>query len=238
MKPLLRLLTVPAVFVGLAAVAHAGPVGDFEGNLRAAYADYRSALFFTNTSDPDKASSAIDGFQEKWSALANDNAGAPPQYADDPDYAATLAAVAGIADTAAGEVAAGKLGEAHETLEAIRDQIGHLHERNGIVTFSDRMNAYHAEMERVLGSDYGTFDAEALGRLREDAAILAYLADDIVAHPPAGAPADPAFVAALKPFEASVMALRQAARSGDAAAARKAVGGLKGPYSKLFLKFG
>ena len=34
---------------------------------------------------------------------------------------------------------------------------GELHIRNGLYTFSDRMNTYHAKMEHVLGNDYQGF---------------------------------------------------------------------------------
>lgn len=230
------LAAAAAILLGTAAVA--GPVRDFENDMRAAYADYRGALFFTNSNKPEEAARAIDGFEQRWDALARDYAAAPPQYADDPHYAATLASVSDIVGVAAGELADGKLAESHETLEAIRDEIGALHERNGVVTFSDRMNAYHAEMEHVLGKDYGGFDADGLGALREDAAVLGYLASDVADHPPADAAEDPGFIAMLEVFELSVLALQDAARSGDSAAAKKAVGGLKKPYSMLFLKFG
>ncbi len=222
------------VFVGSAS---AGPFADFETAMRGAYADYRTALFTTNAGKPEAAVKAVDAFQQKWAALSAANTQAPPQYADDPAYAETLAKVASITEVAAQEVTAGKLPKAHETLEAIRGEIGGLHERNGIVGFSDRMNAYHAQMEAVLGKDYGGFAAAGLGTLREDAAVLAYLAADIKAHPPVDA-SDPAYGKLLDGMMDSVTALSDAARNSDAAAAKAALGGLKVPYSKLFLKFG
>ena len=76
---------------------------------------------------------------------------AAPQYADDGAVPAALAAVAAHTAKAAEAVAAGNLPEAHEALEGIRAEIGALHSRNGLATFSDRMNAYHAAMETVLG---------------------------------------------------------------------------------------
>jgi hypothetical protein len=237
MTPLSRLAGVAALALAFAGSAHAGSVADFEIAMRAAYGDYRAALFETNANKPDAALQAVDTFKQKWSALAAANTVAPPQYADDPAYAATLAKVASITETAAGEVAAGKLPEAHETLEAIRFEIGGLHERNGIVGFSDRMNAYHAKMEDVLAKDYGGFDAAGLGALREDAAVLAFLAADIEAHPAAEA-ADAAYGKLLDGMTDSVTALADAARTGDAAAAKSALDNLKVPYSKLFLKFG
>ena len=67
--------------------------------------------------------------------------------------------------------------------------------------------------------------------------MLAYLAADIKAHPPVEA-SDPAYGKLLDGMTDSVTKLSQAARTGDAAAAKAALGGLKVPYSKLFLKFG
>jgi hypothetical protein len=49
---------------------------------------------------------------------------------------------------------------------------------------------------------------------------------------------NPDFQALLRDLQASVAALRDAALSQDTAAMGKAVGMLKMPYSKLFLRFG
>ena len=237
MTPFSHLASAAALSLVLIGSAHAGPVSDFETAMRGAYADYRSALFQTNANQPEAAVKAIGAFQQKWAALIAANTTAPPQYADDSTYAATLAEVASIADTAASEVAAGELPKAHETLEAIRFRIGGLHERNGIIGFSDRMNAYHAKMEEVLAKDYGAFDAVSLRTLGEDAAVLAWLAADIKTHPPAEA-SDPAYASLLDGMVDSVTVLAEAARGDDPAAAKSALDGLKVPYSKLFLKFG
>ncbi len=237
MTPFSRLAGAAALTFLFVNGASAGPVADFETAMRSAYADYRGALFQTNANKPEAAVQAVAAFQQKWSALSAANVAAPPQYADDPAYAATLAKVAAIADAAAQEVAAGDLPKAHETLEAIRFAIGGLHERNGVIGFSDRMNAYHAKMEEVLGKDYSGFDAVGLATLGGDAAVLAYLAADVSAHPPAEA-SDAAYKALLDGMVDSVTKLGNAARAGDAAAAKAALGGLKAPYSKLFLKFG
>ena len=228
---------VIGVLGGLTQAAMAGPVQDFEASMRQAYGDYRAALFATNSGNAEKSTGAIAGFKAKWDALAGANMTPPPQYADDAEYAATLTKVAEIADDADSQVGEGKLAEAHETLEAIRDQIGSLHERNGIIGFSDRMNAYHAKMEEVLARDYTGFDAAGMGLLREDAAVLDYLAGQIAGHPPAEG-SDPAFGDLLAGMQASVAALTAAVREGDGEAAAKAVGGLKVSYSRLFVKFG
>jgi hypothetical protein len=216
--------------------AFAGPVNDFETKMRAAYGQYRVALFTTSAGKGDEAARALTTFRTAWTALGAGNV-APPQYADDARYAATLATVAEIAGKAATEIGSGKLTEAHETLEAIRDQIGSLHERNGIVGFSDRMNAYHARMEEVLAAA-PKLDAATLPTVGADVAVLAYLADEVVRLPPPEAATDPAFKALSGDLLASVAAAKAALASGDIAAAKTALGALKAPYAKLFLKFG
>ena len=94
MKPFSQLIGAAALTLALIGSANAGPVSDFETAMRGAYADYRGALFQTNANQPEAAAKAVDAFKQKWAALAAANTVAPPHYADDPDYAATLAKVA------------------------------------------------------------------------------------------------------------------------------------------------
>lgn len=235
-----RTFVVLGLLAGLAApvTVLAGPFRDFESDLRDAYGQYRVALFQSNQGDAQATTAAIETLSAKWTALETAwGKTPPPQYADDPDYAKTLAAVETVISQASQQLAGGDLGKVHVTLEGLRAEVAGLHDRNGIVSFSDRMNAYHARMEMVLGRDLAAAPDGGLAVLGEDAAVLSYLVADITAHP-APESADPAYAPALEALTKSVQALQDAVRAGDAAAARKAVGGLKGPYSKLFAKFG
>lgn len=213
----------------ISGVAMAGPMADFENAMHTAYGDYRGALFATNTGKADQAAAAVAKFTAEWSKLAGEPA--PPQYEDDSEYSSTMRAVLDLASKANDAIGAGKLPEAHEILEGIRDQIGGLHARAGLYGISDRMNAYHARMEEVIGNT--KMDANTL---REEAAVLGYLIDDVIAHPPAGA--DPSFATMSAEVKASVEALKAAANDGGPEAIKKAVDGLKKPYTMLFLKFG
>lgn len=232
---------IAAALAGLIAgtSAIAGPVADYETAFRATYGAYRAALFGTNAGKADEAQAAIAKLQAGFSGLmATYGDAPPPQYADDPTWGATMAKVGGLVATAKAEAGDGKLAEAHETLEGVRDLIGDLHARNGVETFSDRMNAYHAEMEHVLGMDLTVMDAASIGALRERAAVLEYLAKDVLAAPPPEGVEDPAYEALSQVFGKSVSALLDAARAGEAGAIKAAVGQLKPAYSKFFLKFG
>lgn len=219
--------------------AISGPVADFEAAYAEMYAGYRTALFATNAGNAEKSTAALGGLQKHWDALVQTYGQTPPpQYEDDPMWSETVAEVSGSIAKAGEAVAAGDLPASHETLEAVREAFSALHARNGIETFSDRMNAYHAEMERVLSVDLSALDAAASQTMLEHAAVLAYLAQDVLSAPAAGAADDPDYAPLSAAFQASVDAFVTAARAGDEAAIKAAVGGLKVPYSKFFLKFG
>ena len=232
-----RLFTLAALLLAQSALA--GPVADFETAYRAAYADYRQALFATNAGDAAASAAARSALSDRWTALRDRwEAAPPPHFEDDPGFTDTLAQVAWLINRSSGLIAEGNLHAAHETLEAIRDELSALHTRNRIETFSDRMNAYHAEMEHVLATDLSTLDAAAVAGLRERAALLDYLARDILSEPPPEGRNNPAYDALTVPFAASAAAFLAAARAGDPAAIRAAVKGLRKPYAMLFVKFG
>lgn len=217
--------------------AIAGPVQDFERELRAAYADYRAALFRTNANDKAASEAAIDRMGGKWQALtAKWSATPPPQYADDKGFKGTLAKVADILGEARKEAVSGKLAEAHETLEKIRDELGALRRRNGVVVFSDRMNAYHEQMEKILLGKYDGFDARGVAALRDDTAVLAFFLQEIVVNPPADR--DGNYETALAAVRKSVEDLRQAVVTGDVTNIKAAIKTLKQPYARLFLNYG
>lgn len=219
--------------------AFAGPVTDFETAYGDMYAGYRSALFATNSGSAEKSAAALKGLEQQWTSLvASYGETPPPQYADDPNWNEMIADVTGSIAKATEAVANGNLPESHETLEGVREAFSALHARNGIETFSDRMNAYHAEMEVILGLDLATLDAPAKQTVLEHAAVLAYLAQDVLSAPPPSAADDPDYAALSAAMQASVDQLLTAARAGDEAGIKAAVGGLKVPYSKFFLKFG
>lgn len=222
----------------LPAVGTAGPVQDAEQQLRSVYGDYRVALFQSSGGNADATVKALESLNQKWEALSQEWTFAlPPQYADDSLLGGTMTSVDTVIDKAADEAARGDLAMAHVTLEAVRSEIGDLHGRNGVIGFSDRMNAYHAEMEKVLDGEAGIESKVGLAALQDAAAVLAYLAADIAAHPAPEA-ADPAYEPLLDGLLKSVQALQSAAQSGDAAGMKAAIAGLKPAYSKLFLKFG
>ena len=219
-------------------IATAGPYSDAELQLRDAYESYRTALFQSNSGNADATGKAMQALGEKWTKLSTEwTAQKPPQYEDDAGLEATLSQVSGIIQQASEEVAGGDLPKAHLTLEAVRIELGKLHERSGIISFSDRMNAYHAKMEMVLEMGGEELGADRLAEVADAVAVLDYLAHDILAHPAPEA-ADTAYAPLVEGVVQSVETLRKATREGDLAKVKEAIGGLKAPYAKLFAKFG
>ncbi len=235
MRTLLSLAIMTVLWSG--AVQAADPVTDA---VNAAYAPYRAALFRTNSQSQPESALAMAQARQVWQALIDRYAAQPPiPYDRDPGFGASLQAVRKVYDQATEEIGQGKLAQAHETLEQARDLMAELRRRNGVIVFSDHMNAYHAEMEHLLEQQQSlTHSPQALLTLIKRVGVLEYLAGRLRSEAPASLLGQPEFMEALQALETSVTVLQRAAMKQDAAAAREALGRLKGPYSRMFLKFG
>ncbi len=204
-----------------------------------AYEPYRTALFRTNQADVAAARQAIAEARAAWDAVRRDFPQPQVPYAGDAQYARTLEAVAQAMTDAQAAADAGRLADAHERLEAVRDLLAELRQRNQVVVFSDHMNAYHEAMETVL-----TDGPKLLGRpdsvvqLAEWVGVLDHLAQRLQSHAPPSYRQQPAFGELLQGVLESVQRLRAAVRSADAEAIKQALGALKGPYSRLFVRYG
>lgn len=208
--------------------------------LLSAYGPYRAALFRTNGTDAAAAVQALQQAQSAMQSVQQRFAAAPPApYDRDSAFASSLQAVQTLYRKAADEVQAGRLPAAHETLESVRDELSALRRRNQVIVYSDHMNAYHETMEHVLVQGPQWLDRPAgLWDLALQVGALELLAQRLRTQAPATHSADAEFEPLLKGVEASVAALKTAVLRQDVAAARLALGQVKTPYSKLFLKFG
>jgi hypothetical protein len=227
-----------ALGAGLAGAAWAAdPVTDA---MQAAYAPYRAALFRTNGSSQAESQQALAQAQQAWARLATQFGPRPPApYDRDTTFAAALSAVDRVYAKAQAEVGANQLSRAHETLEEAREIMADLRRRNQVVTYSDHMNAYHAEMEQVLGQSAKMLSLpDGMARLTARAGALNYLAGRLSSDAPASQMEDAEFKVLLQAVETSVRELQSALFAQDPVAARAALGKLKPAYSKLFLKFG
>lgn len=208
--------------------------------LQKAYVPYRTALFRTNSKAQAESEQAIAQARLELRQVQERFASKPPApYDRDPAFDKTLQEVAAVLAQSETQIRDRQLSHAHETLEAVRDLLSGLRQRNGVVVFSDHMNAYHEQMETLLGSGAKLLDApQGWQKLAAHTGTLQYLAARLRSQAPAALADDAEFKTGVQAVEASVNALTQAVFGQDAAAAREALGKLKGPYSRLFQKFG
>jgi hypothetical protein len=205
-----------------------------------AYAPYRAALFRTNSKAQAESEQTLAEARKRWQAFA-DRYGARPSapYDRDPAFASTLADVAKVYQTASTQIGAGKLTEAHETLEEARELMAQLRRRNGVIIYSDHMNAYHAQMEHVLIDGGKLLDQPGgILQLMAQVGVLEFLGEKLKAEAPKDVAASAEFPAMVRGVHGSVAALKKAVLAQDQAQIKDAIGKLKSPYSKLFLNYG
>lgn len=237
-NPTLRTLALGLGLLCTAPLAwSADPLSDA---MTQAYAPYRAALFRTNSQAQAESVEAIAKARDAWRGVVAGHANAAPApYDRDPAVKETLLAVQAVYDKAAAQIAERQLAETHQTLEAARDLMSDLRRRNGVVVFSDHMNAYHAQMEVLLKQGPKLLaDTQGLMTLAGDAGALSYLAQRLSSEAPPALRAQPEFGTLLQGVLDSVGRLQSALRVQDAAGAKAALEQLKKPYSLFFLKFG
>lgn len=212
----------------------------FTDAMQEAYAPYRVALFQTNSKLQPESQRAVQQAQQAWSGvMAKFSANPPAPYDRDTSFVKSLDQVAKVYSLAAEQVAGNQLNIAHETLEAARDIMAELRRRNQIVVFSDHMNAYHAEMERVLIDGPKILpQPNGVQQLTEMLGVLDYLATRLAKEASVKLAKDDEFAGLVKAIAQSIVDLRAALLTQDAARISAAIGKIKQPYSKLFIKFG
>ncbi|MBS1156231.1 MAG: hypothetical protein H6R07_2155 [Proteobacteria bacterium] len=232
-----KLLAIAVMAFALSSAFAADP---FTDAVQKAYAPYRTALFKTNSNSQPEAQQAMQQAQQTWAQIVAQFATrAPAPYDRDVRFAVTLAEVASVYAQAATEVSQNQLPQAHETLEKVRDLLADLRHRNQVIVYSDHMNAYHSAMEQVINEGEKLLaQPDGMQRLTAQAGVLAYLGEKLTAEAPAEYLKNEEFITLAKAQKKSVDDLQAALFALDAKAVKAAIGKLKGPYSRMFLKFG
>lgn len=241
MKKLIVLAT--CLLLGFAAWSGAeeNPFHQFNSDVEKAYAAYRKALFQTNKKDAEKSTKANEMFINGWGVIKETYAKAPPEvFSTDPEWANTLSSIAEIAQKGQGQITAGQLAEAHETLEAIRDELSDLRKRNSVIIFSDHVNSYHEVMEKLLAGNNtpDEINESSVVDIRGRLAVLIYLANEIEANAPKKYRDNESYMKLQEGLFVSLEKLTQAIATDDSNAISKAINMLKPAYAKLFLNFG
>lgn len=208
--------------------------------LQSANAPYRMALFKTNSNSQSESLQALLQAQAAWDKLAQQFAAkVPAPYDRDDAFGASVAAVTKVYAKAVAETNAGDLKGAHNTLEEARDIMSELRKRNQVVVFSDHMNAYHEVMEHLMTGGVETLaKPQGMQMATLQVGALRYTAERLRTQASATLLQNAEFTALLQAVQQSVTQLEAAVLNQDSAAIKDAIGKLKGPYSKLFAKFG
>lgn len=205
-----------------------------------AYAPYRVALFKTNNGTQQEAENALQQAMKSWMNLDDKYAVKPlPPYDRDAEFKQTLQAVTDVYRNAETQIKQNELAEAHESLEQVRELIAEIRHRNQIITYSDHMNAYHEQMEKLLElNKAGAEQKNYLDKVTLQTGVLVYLSHQLETEAMASLKTDAEFIQLLGKQQKSVSLLQDAVMAHDLQAVNTAIAGLKVPYSKLFVKFG
>lgn len=213
----------------------------FNSDVEKAYSAYRKALFQTKKNDGQKSGKANEVFLQQWKQIIQTYTSSPPEvFSSDPAWQATLTNIEKISLKSANQIKRGHLAEAHETLEAIRDELSDLRRRNSIIVFSDHINNYHEVMEGLLLGDYtpDKIDDKAVDEIRGQLAVLSYLAEAIKENGRNKYGDNQQYLQLEKNLFSSLKVLGMAIKNKHPEAISKAVKMLKAAYAKLFVNFG
>lgn len=231
------------LMLGVASLSSAAenPFIQFNSDVEKAYAAYRKALFQTNKKDVEKSDKANEIFIQQWKLIKQTYANKPPEvFSSDLKWESTLSNIEEIAQKSDAEIKEGHLAEAHETLEAIRDELSDLRKRNSVIVFSDHINSYHAVMEKLLEAGYSPdkIDAETIDQIRGQTAVLEYLATAIKENAPPRYRENQQYQMLETGLTSSLEDLNKGLESKDPKTISKAINMLKPAYAKLFVNFG
>ncbi len=238
-----RWLSVAVFLVVLAPAAGASELSAFNTAVADAYGHYRQASFYLRRgASPDIAALELESFIEKWRAVVEKFAGAPPDaFADDPQWGGTLTEIASRAGSALAALDEGNAEAAEDSLAPVRGLLGDLRRRNGVTTYSDTVNALSAGMQAFLKyrrnppefSDRGQVDA-----MLRQAAVVGYLFDQCEARAPGEILADEEFRRLIDGARDSMEKVWKSSETGDSRLLSVGIGEIRSFERILFLRFG
>lgn len=149
---MLKSVTTLVLYLAVATnPAWASNLSSFNAAVAAAYDHYRAAAFYLRTGNPAVAGFELAEAAQRWSDAVMPFAKTPPDaFADDPAFAADLADIMARLGKADALLASGGDAEsAADMLDPIRDRLAELRRRNGVIVFSDHVDAANAAMDRL-----------------------------------------------------------------------------------------
>lgn len=119
----------------------------FNTAVAGADAHFRTASHYLRVGAADPAVLELEALDGAWQEIVARFADAPPEpFAADSEWRNALTSIAGRAAAAHAIAAAGNLTEAREALLPLRETLGTLRRRNGVVVFADCLDEIHAAL--------------------------------------------------------------------------------------------
>lgn len=247
----IRRIAMTALFPLLLAVNLVGPVraqtqddsleAFFEAK-QSAYRYYRSAWFYLRTGNVDLAAMELSFFVLGWDEIRARFSDAPPgPFADDPLWRAGLAEVGAMATGGLAALEAADAEAAKAALQAIPRVLADMRARNGVVTFSDAVEALSRAMEGLWRYRHAPpdLDVEAVRtELEEGTARLRAAFDRVRDEAPDEVAFDDRFLRLVADSDAAVERLDNAVQARDQTALVNALRELRSFERLLWLNFG
>ena len=207
-----------------------------------AYAPYRGAMSYLHTGNVGLAALALDAMAARWAGLNERFRNQPPAaFAEDPAWRASLDEVTGRVADARAKLEAGDSEGAETALKPIRAALGDLRRRNGIVTFSDRIDAFSATMTAIWvhrRNPPDMTDPQALATLAGQARALRQALDEVAAGPPVEIAGDSQFQRLIEGAFESVATIDRAIEARDPALLIGALREIRSSEQLLWMNFG
>ena len=207
-----------------------------------AYAPYRSAMSYLHTGNAGLAALALDAMAARWAALCDRFRNQPPAaFAEDPAWRASLDAITGRIETARAQLEAGDAAGAAAALAPIRAALGNLRRRNGIVTHSDRIDAFSAAMDAIWvhrRNPPHMADPQAVAALAEQTRTLRRALEAVAAGRPAKIAGDPQFQRLIEGSFESIATIERAIETRDPAFLISALREIRSSEQLLWMNFG
>ncbi len=208
----------------------------------AAYAPYRGAISYLHTGNAGLAALALDAMAVRWAGLNDRFRDQPPGvFAQDPAWQASLDDITSRVAEARAKIEAGDSEGVETALKPIRSALGDLRRRNGIVTHSDRIDAFSAAMDTMWvyrRNPPDMADPQVLAALTEQARALRRTLEDVAADPPAKIASDPQFLRLIEGSFKSVATIDRAIEAGKPALMIGALREIRSSEQLLWMNFG
>ncbi len=222
--------------------ARADPLAEFLAASAKAYAPYRGAVAYLHTGNPGLAALALDAMAARWAGLCDRFRDQPPAaFAQDPAWRASLDDITGRVAAARAKLEAGDSEGAEAALKPIRAALGNLRRRNGIVTHSDRIDAFSAAMDAIWvhrRQPPDMTDPRIAAALTEQARTLHRTLADVAAGPSAKIAGDPQFQRLIEGAFGSIETIDRAIETRDQRLLINALREIRSSVKLLWMNFG